>query len=325
MAEYPNFFLAGVPKAGTTALYAYLLQHPHVFLPLPDGGSMKQKEPNYFATDLREDGDCTDEDAYLGLYAAAGEAHLAVGDASILYLYSEVALRNIREVVPGAKIVVILRNPIDAVASYHSELYKTLSEDVASFEEAWALQDRRSRGEAIPATCHSPARLQYRDVYDYPKQIERLLSLFPREQTLILLFDDFAVDTAACYREIQNFLGLPLYELTDFERVNENRKNRSRLLARLLLRPPPRLKRAAELMKSNLGINYTAIAVRLTKMNLAPPDAPEALSAEFRRELKNTFGPDIETLSTLLGRDLSAWMTRLDADPGSSEACAQRA
>lgn len=307
MTTYPNFYLAGVPKSGTTALYTYLLEHPNIFLPLPVGGSMKQKEPMYFATDLREDQDYTDSDAYLGLYADAGQEHLAIGDASVLYLYSKVALQNIREKAPNARIVVLLRNPIEAVASYHAELYKTVAEDIASFEQAWRLQAARRRGEAIPATCHSPARLQYYDVYDYPTQIERLWRIFPSEQTLILLFDDFKADTAGCYRQIQSFLGLPRHDLATFKKVNENKQLRSRFLARLLLRPPPLLRRVAETLKSTLGINYTAIAVRLTEMNLAPPDERAALSPEFRRELRETFEPDIQKLSRLLGRDLSAW------------------
>ena len=308
MTAYPNFYLAGVPKAGTTALYTYLLEHPNILLPRPDGGSMKQKEPMYFATDLREEQDYTDEASYLELYADAGPEHLAVGDASVLYLCSKVALGNIRETVPDAKIVVMLRNPIETVVSYHGEIYRTFAEDVASFEAAWRLQEARRRGEAIPSTCQSPARLQYREVYDYPTQIERLWRHFPKEQTLILLFDDFKADTAGCYRRIQSFLGLPPHDLSEFKRVNENKRLRSRFLARLLLRPPPLLKRTAEILKSRLGINYTAIAVRLTEMNLGPPDEGEALSPEFRRELRETFEPDIRKLSQLLDRDLGAWV-----------------
>ena len=310
MTTYPNFYLAGVPKAGTTALYTYLLEHPNIFLPVPVGGSIKQKEPMYFATDLREDQDFTDRDAYLGLYADAGDEHLAIGDASVLYLYSEVALRNIKETVPDARIVVVLRNPIETVVSYHAEIYRAVTEDVASFEQAWRLQEARRRGEAIPATCHSPARLQYRHVYDYPTQIERLWRVFPKEQTLVLLFDDLKADTARFYRQIQSFLGLPPHDLAAFEKVNENKQLRSRFLARLLLRPPPLLRRVAETLKSTLGINYTAIAVRLTNMNLAPPGEREALSPDFLRELRDTFEPDIQELSRLLGRDLSAWTER---------------
>jgi hypothetical protein len=312
MPTYPNFYLAGVPKSGTTSLYTYLLEHPNIFLPVPVGGSMKQKEPMYFATDLREDQDYTDKNAYLGLYADIDAEHLAIGDASVLYLYSNVALGKIRAKVPNAKIVVMLRNPIEAVVSYHAELYKTLAEDVASFEQAWRLQEPRRQGEAIPATCHSPARLQYYDVYDYPTQIERLWRIFPKEQTLILLFDDFKADTAACYRRIQSFLGLPRHDLAAFKRVNENKQLRSRFLARLLLKPPPVVRRVAEMLKSTLGINYTAIAVRLTEMNLAPPSEGEELSPEFRRELKETFEPGILKLSHLLKRDLSAWLEAPD-------------
>lgn len=304
--SYPNFYLAGVPKSGTTALYTYLLEHPNIFLPVPDGGSVKQKEPMFFATDLREEQDYTDKQAYLDLYSDSNDQHLALGDASVLYLYSKVALRNIYDKVPSARIVVVLRNPVEAVSSYHAELYKTLAEDVESFEEAWNLQERRKQGEEIPRTCGTPARLQYRDVYDYPTQLERLWEIFPKEQTLVILFDDFKADTAKCYDRIQEFLDLPRHEVGEFQKVNENKQLKSRFLARLLLRPPPLLRTVAEALKSRLGINYTAIAVWLTELNLSPGER-KALSPEFQQQLLDTFSPDIRKLSRLLGRDLSSW------------------
>jgi hypothetical protein len=311
--SFPNFYLAGVPKSGTTSLYTCLLEHPNLFLPLPDGGSVKQKEPMYFATDLQEEQDYTETSAYLDLYSQSTDEHLVLGDASVLYLYSKVALQNIRDKVPSAKIVTVLRNPLEAVHSYHAELYKTLAEDVESFEEAWNLQALRRRGDAIPKTCNTPARLQYRSVYDYPTQIKRLWSIFPKEQTLILLFDEFKADPSTFYYRIQEFLELPKHRLQELTRVNESQQLKSRFLAKLLLQPPPALRRVADRLKSDLGINYTAIAVWLTNLNLTSGQR-EALSQEFQRQLLETFEPDVQELSRLLDRDLTSW-TQVEARP----------
>ena len=89
----PDFFILGAPKCGTTALSEYLRRHPRVFVSRP-------KEPHYFCADFDyyyAPGQRTEEH-YLRLFAEADEGHLAVGEASVWYLYSEDAARNIARV-----------------------------------------------------------------------------------------------------------------------------------------------------------------------------------------------------------------------------------
>src|SRR5438093_10106606 len=86
----PNFFIVGAPRCGTTALYTYLRQHPAIFLPAT-------KEPHYFNIDMNSGGAIRNEEEYLRLFATAGD-RARVGEASVYYLSSECAAREISKV-----------------------------------------------------------------------------------------------------------------------------------------------------------------------------------------------------------------------------------
>ncbi|UCC88813.1 MAG: sulfotransferase, partial [Anaerolineales bacterium] len=98
----PNFFIVGAPRCATTALYRYLCDHPNIFMP-------RVKEPHFFAEDISVGKPTKTLDWYMGLFEESSEEHLAVGEASVFYLYSSVAVRRIYEFNKEAKIIVILR------------------------------------------------------------------------------------------------------------------------------------------------------------------------------------------------------------------------
>src|SRR4051812_22016289 len=102
----PDFFIAGAPKSGTTALFEYLSRHPSVFMP-------DIKEPNFFSSDLHTKGQRFRADEYLALFEAARSDQLT-GEASAIYLYSAVAVARLMQHNPRARVVVILRNPVEA-------------------------------------------------------------------------------------------------------------------------------------------------------------------------------------------------------------------
>ncbi|MEQ9093167.1 MAG: sulfotransferase, partial [Miltoncostaeaceae bacterium] len=204
MPRRPNFFILGAPKCGTTALSEYLRRHPQVFMSSP-------KEPHYFCDDFdyyyapgRRS-----LDHYLHLYDGAGPEHLAVGEASVWYLYSQTAAANIAAFDPGARAIVMLRNPVEMVPSLHSQLLYTVDEDERDPARAWALQEARARGDRLPAGVRVPAFLQYGPAASYAAQIERVMAVFPPERLLVILFDDFRADTAGTYRRTLEFLGVP--------------------------------------------------------------------------------------------------------------------
>lgn len=301
MPRRPDFFILGAPKCGTTALSEYLRGHPRVFVSQP-------KEPHYFCTDFDyyyAPGQRT-EAHYLRLFEGADERHLAAGEASVWYLYSRDAARNIRAFDPGARAIVMVRNPVELVPSLHSQLRYMLDEDEPDVETAWRLQEARRRGERVPATARVPAFLQYFEVGRLGAQLERAYESFPREQVKVIVFDDLRQDAAAVYRETLAFLGVPDDGRTTFPRVNENKVHRDERLARLTQRPPRPLVAAARGVKRVAGIERLGLLDRVRRRNREVTSRGEP-SPAFVRELKDAFHDDVALLSELTGRDLSHW------------------
>lgn len=227
--QIPNFFIAGAPKAGTTALHRYLSDHPQCFLPV-------LKEPGFFL-DEDEGRSIPDLPTYLSLYREATAAHQAVGDASPLYLSSRAAMGRIRAFNPGARIVLLLRHPVDTFFSLYQQNLFRMREDACDPAQAWELQDARRHGEAIPRACRHPQMLQYREMLSLGSQVGRLYEIFPREQVLVVAFNDFASDTPATYERVLAFLGLRSDGRVRFPRENSAKMHRSMWLARLLALP----------------------------------------------------------------------------------------
>lgn len=291
----PNFFIVGFPRCGTTAMHEYLKGHPNIFMSEP-------KEPNFLAEDLPEKVVRTIDswDAYGRLFQDAAKNHHVVGESSVLYVYSDAALRNIREHYPGAKVLVMLRNPIELARSLHSLRVFGFTEDVSDFEKAWKLQDE---WEKVGARDRQFYRL-YRKRAMLGGHVERLLDLFPREQVKFVAFDDFCADTMQVYEDVLSFLGVPSDGRVEFPRINENRAPRNRAVERIIRSPVlSPLKAALKLLGDN-------VYGRLRKVRYAnAPSAKRApLRPEFCRQLAEEFRPDVEKLSRLVGRDFSRWL-----------------
>ena len=300
MAARPNFFIAGAPKCGTTALYRYLRPHPSIFMP-------EIKEPHYFARDLGTYPRVKTAEDYLALFAGAGPQHLRLGEASVYYLRSSVALPAIREFNPEARIIAMFRNPVEMVYSLHSQLLYVAEENVPDFEAAWRLQERRSRGLDLPPGIRSPLLVQYAEVGRFGTQTQRLLSCFPAEQVKIILYDDFAASPQRVYDEVIAFLDIPHDRRTEFPKINENKATRLGWLRRLSRKPPPALRQAVRSLKRAVGgEGISAAKKKLVALNTVRGHRP-ALSPELRAELVATFRDEVALLSRLLGRDLSHW------------------
>jgi len=294
----PDFFIVGAGKCGTTALYEYLRAHPRIFMPAV-------KEPRYFAFDMpRLMNRVATLEEYMALFEAAGPQHLAVGEASPQYLYSSAAIRGIREFNPSARLIVMLRNPVDLAHAAHMECLYWFVEEETDFEKAWRLQPLRRKGLMVPRSCSQVTVLLWADMARLGEQVRRLLGVFPREQVKFILLEDLAANTRAVYEDVLSFLGVPSDGRTAFPRVNESKRNRVRWLGRLLLNPPPPLgavRRFALRTPVLRGLWRLA-----TRLNTAPA-ARAPMRPEFRRELVEEFREDVDLLAELIGRDLSHW------------------
>jgi hypothetical protein len=297
----PNFFIVGAPKCGTTALYEYLRHHPNIFLP-------EIKEPHFFAKDLGNYPRIKTLEEYTGMFAGSSAEQWRVGEASVYYLRSSVAIANIREFNPDARIIAMLRNPVEMLHSLHSQLLYVSQETVVDFQAAWRLQDRRSRGVDLPPKIRSPLLVQYEQVGKLGTQAQRLLSLFPRNQVKLILFDDFATSPQSVYDEVLAFLGVPHDGRTDFPRVNENKRARVDWLRRFYRRPPSLLQNAVRSLKRAVGANgITAMKRKMVSLNTVR-ERRQPISPEFRAELVETFRDEVALLSRLVHRDLSHWV-----------------
>jgi hypothetical protein len=308
--RFPNFFLIGAPRCGTTSLSGYLADNPQVCFSRP-------KEPHYFTLFAPHASSRDDlEKAYLGRYFSHyRESHKAIGEGSVSYLYSPDALRRILSLNPQARFIAILRNPLDMLASYHLRMRFTLMEDVEDFAAAWSLQEMRARGERIPKHCLDPQLLMYREVASFGQQIERLYQIVGRDRCLILLFDDLVRDPLTVYKDLLKFIEVEYDGRTKFQRKLGSRIYRYRWLQRLLYAPLASKARVADTLDLIWRMNQKKKAtgkksrverlVRWNAINTRPPP----LAPDVRRMLRDTLADDVGKLSHLLQRDLSHWLT----------------
>lgn len=177
----PNFFILGAPKCGTTSLAAWLAKHPSVFLsPI--------EEPHFFNTDDRQG--LTTLAAYEELFRDARDYHSAVGEASVWYLSSSEAVRNILQYQPDARFIVMLRNPVEMVPALHTEMLLSGHKSVRDFRAAWDLQEERRQGRKLPIFGWARRRLLYGEICALGAQLERLLSVAPAGRVLPVVLVD---------------------------------------------------------------------------------------------------------------------------------------
>ncbi|MGI9309128.1 MAG: sulfotransferase domain-containing protein [Gammaproteobacteria bacterium] len=298
----PNFFVAGAPKCGTTALFQYLWAHPNVFTP-------SVKEPTFFADDFPGIRDPIDTlDKYLDLFSDAGPEHTAIGDASVFHMYSDVAVQNIYNFNPDAKIILMARNPKELVYSFHSQALYTLNETEKDFEKAWFLQESRRAGKNIPPTCLEPKFLDYEMIGTIAKYFKKVYEIFPDKQIKILFMDDLKKDTEAVFRDTLNYLELQDFKPDSYAVVNAQKANRSNFIASLSVRPPPpALRRVASIIKKNLGLKNVSFRQLLESLN-RDSSKRKPLSPQMISLLQETFVDDIRELEKLSGRKLEAWL-----------------
>lgn len=296
----PNFFIVGAPKCGTTALHAYLGTHPNLFLCEP-------KEPNYFSTDFPTHRYVTEEKDYLRLFANASDDESLLGEASAWYLYSSEAIPNINKFDPQAKIIAMVRNPIEMVPSLHGMLLRYFAEDEKNLERAWDLQETRRHDQNFARSRNEnfdPKTCLYADVCKLGAQIERLLAVFPRQQVHIIVFDDFVRDTKVCYEKVLEFLQVPSDGRMEFPPENVRRQFKSQELAWLSWK----IRDAGSYVKRKLGITRSFdVLHKLYALNEQSEDRPR-LTPEFKRKLVTEFQSDVEKLMELTQRDLSHWL-----------------
>lgn len=221
-----DFFIIGAPKCGTTFFSRWLEEHPQVFMsPI--------KEPHYYSTDL---GNRTVKSAkqYARLLQNAEDSHKAVGEASTWYLYLKEAVANIERTTPGAKCIVMTREPADMAYSLYLHNFRVAYESERTFEAAWRLQENRAAGNSIPRACPEPGMLKYYSACVPGSFLQVLLDKVPQQRILLLSLEDMSTDPAGQYRRVLLFLPVVDDNRSSFPAANASRQYRSRLFQEIM-------------------------------------------------------------------------------------------
>ena len=319
----PNFFIVGAPRCGTSAMHEYLDAHPDVYMSWV-------KEPHYFCADLNDERDqnrggrqdgwpIVGLEQYLWLFRNAGDAPVR-GESSVLYLYSQAAAQQIAQFDPGAKILVMIREPVSFLRSLHSLLVYQGDETCHSFVGALDLEEDRRRGDRIPSLVRIPSIMWYSRMAAFSEQIRRYLECFPPEQVKVVVFDDFRGNTREVYADVLRFLGVDdRVPLADASPRNLNKRPRWRRLALWSRRLHPlaiKLARDPEFprhpdyrQKFPANVLPTGLAVFLHRAMVSVNSqriAREPLDPEEERGVKRRFRDEVGALGELLQRDLAA-------------------
>jgi hypothetical protein len=300
--RWPDFFIIGAPKAGTTALHAALARHPGLSL-------SSVKEPKYFLCGdappplYLGPGDAHSRrewvwrrDHYLALFAYA-PGDVLVGESTPLYLNDPAALLRIQTVKPDAKLIVVIRDPVDRAYSNWMHLWSDGLEPEADFITAVAMEDARQRRGWAPFW-------RYRSLGLYGRQLAHARTLFPADQLHVLRYRDLVESPEQTLASVWDFLGVHSSPLPDVPRDNvkpfvpDTLRSRSiaravRVGARLGSLGPPEIWRAVE---------KRLLATLQSRVERRP-----SLNPEQRRQVQGYFLDDLSLLEQLTGRDFSDW------------------
>jgi hypothetical protein len=292
----------GAAKAGTTAVHVYLYQHPEVYMSF-------LKEPKYLSITANkfphngpgdkkvDDGIIKSREEYLNLFKDARDEKV-IGESSADYLYfHDTVIPLIKTISPRAKILIMLRNPVDRAYSAYRHMIMDEREDL-SFEKALGSEDKRMRE-------NYEFIWFYKDAGFYYEQVKHYIDSFGRENVMICLYDDFVVDSMAVMKDIYRFLDVEEGFTPDTDvKYNVGPTVRSESFEEFLVKYEHPVKRVLRpVLLNTIGKRYTEALVnyfiRRNTLSIKP---------KTRKRLIELYRDDILKLEGLIDRDLSGWL-----------------
>jgi len=284
----PNFFIVGQTRSGTTSLLYWLQQHPDVFI------SNKTKPMFGIETELKSEKD------YLTQFVNIKQK--IIGERNTDYLYWKLSASKIKNFNPKAKIIMILRNPVDLIYSlYSAALSRGIDENVSDFKKALDSEEKRKIEQMKNPNKYNPF-IFYRDVARYSEQVSRYIELFPRKNILVISFEKFITKPSEIFKGICNFLEINPNFKPDFIPKNQLKQVRSNALhsiANSAMNNSAQRKILKKVPKIQSLYNF------VNKTN--NPIREREMDSDLRKKLIDEFRPDIDKLSQLLDLDFTYW------------------
>lgn len=270
-SRLPDFVIIGAPKSATTWLVANLRAQPEIFMP--------SQEIHFFNRNYQRG---------LGWYEAqlsAARQDQIVGEKSASYLAHPEVPHRLRAALPQAKLIVQLRNPVERAYSDYCMLLRRgeVRADINRYLDVRSTSQPRFLEDGL-----------------YGRHLQRFLELFPRQQILIILYDDIGNDPAGVFAQVAGFLGLR--QPAALDGVARRVKDRTAPMLPLALR------RLAKPFKGLVAPYRGRAWFQSTHALFARPVRYPPLDAELRCRLQQYYAPDVSTVAALLGRDLSSWL-----------------
>ena len=295
----PDFLLLGAPKAGTTALHVALAGHPQVCM-------SDVKEPKYFLVDGPPPtgggpGDAKTYSEYvwrredyeqLWQHAEPGQLR---GESTTLYLQDPEAHLRIRRTVPKARVIAVLRDPVDRAHSNWSHLRSAGLEPVADFPRACMLGERRAADGWGPFW-------RYLEIGRYGGQLEHLYSVFPREQVLVLLYRELREEPVKALDRVNEFLGIESGVLTELPSENVTAQVGEGLLNNALHKTVQK----ADSLRAPAPVRQ-ATASLATKLLQRDQRIRQSLTFEERCLLLPHYYNDLDLLERVTGQSFAHW------------------
>lgn len=291
----PHFFIVGAPKSGTTVLNDYLSQHPDIF--------MAPKELHYFGKDLKTKLKLSEAEYLQNFREVQNEK--VIGEASVWYLFSKTAAKEIKEFDPDAKIIIMLRNPVEVIYALHSQHLFDGNEDVRDFEEAINLDKYREKGERLPDSVDYFETPLYKDSVLFFAQVKRYLDAFNKDNVHIILYDDFVSNTEKTISDTFKFLEIRDDIPIQYKILNKNKRIKWFYLHRLIKKPPSWMKKIIRIILPFRSVRHFMMS-RLYKWNINVAER-DSLNTILHQQLKKDFANDIDSLGHLINKDLSEW------------------
>lgn len=299
----PNLFLVGAPKCGTTSLYEYLRQHPQIFFPSDKDDYWRAKEPNHLCPelDILPKYSIKSREEYLNLYRGSDPFKWR-GDASPYYLASSSSPERIKQLSYDARILIMLRPPVDMMRSYHRDLLRIGLEEREDFFEAIRVGNRKDGIPVHEAPPGVPGYLDYNLISQFAQQVERYQMHFGKDSTKVVLLEEMASDPESTFKEILEFLEVDASFVPEFKVHNETPRNGP-------------LERSIKFIYRQPVVHHIIGAVipyrARHKMLSLVRNAEDSRTRLDPRDaqLRKLHAMNIEHLSRLIGKDLSHWQT----------------
>lgn len=291
--KMPNFLIVGAAKSGTTSLYAYLKQHPDIFMP-------EWKELSFFTGDTFTPLHKAKKPQYYYSVFAKAKNEAAVGEASTSYLYDEAAAGIIKEKLGNIKIIIVLRDPVAMSYSLYNHQLRKEGETIESFEDALKKEESRRTNAEFRKKCYGwHANYYYYHRALYYNQVKRYLDTFGKDKVLIILFQELTGETLRVVQGVYRFLGVDDTFVPEIKVHNP---------AGGILKIPAFWKDTGLFYKTFQFVFSKNLIKKiphlLRNVGRKPPQPINPITA---MKLRKRFYKDLSQLEQLIGKDLSTW------------------